>query len=226
MRRVWMVVFAVSVVYTAWTFLSRRAGEWSPIRLAGISHPLPPEYSDPKGVHILHFYAAVPSLVEGEKTVLCYGVMNAAAVRLDPPSSEVTPSINRCIEIAPEQTTRYTLFVDGKDGGKLAAVFELPVRTDPAQLPRFKRVWTKTVEKDRFGLAAHGLCFEAENTELIDSEPRVFAPFHGVTGCFWVVPAKTTTYTLIGRDRKGREARRTITVDVAPRGEARVTMRS
>jgi len=226
MRRIWLLVLAVAVVYTSWTFLSRRAGQWNPIRRAAPSRGLPPEYSDPRGVHILHFYAAAPELVEGEKTVLCYGVINAASVRLDPPSADVTPSTNRCVEVAPGETTRYTLYVTGKDGQNLAAVFELPVRVDPAQLPRFKKVWTRWVQKDRFGLSAHCLCFEAENTALIDIEPKLFAPYHGVTGCFYVVPDKTTTYTLIGRDKKGREVRKSVTIDVAPRGEARATMRA
>jgi hypothetical protein len=226
MRRIWMTVFALSVVYTAATFLSRRAAEWKPARRVVSGRPLPAEYSDPTGLHILHFYAAVSSLVEGEKTTICYGVLNAASVRMDPSPGEITPSINRCVEIAPEATTRYTLYATGKDGQKAAAVFELPVRADPTLLPRFKKVWTGAMEKDRFGLTAHCLCFEAENTATIDIEPKAFAAYHGVTGCFWVVPDKTTTYTLIGHDKKGREARKSITVDVKPRGEARATMRA
>ena len=108
----------------------------------------------------------------------------------------------------------------------MSAVFELPVRADPAQLPRFKKVWTKWVQQDRFGLSAHCLCFQAENTAVIDIEPHAFPAYHGVTGCFYVVPDRTTTYTLIGRDKKGREARKSITVDVAPHSYSRATMRA
>ena len=215
MRRSWLVLFALSAVYVGYTFVSRRGFDAGFVRPASrTANPLPSEYSDPTGVHIVHFYAGAPALTEGESTVLCYGVVNAASVRLEPPLEALVPSFNRCIHIAPEETTRYTLYASGRDGQTISAVFELPVNVDPAQLPRIKRVWTQWVKGDRFDRKAHCLCFEAENTAVIDVEPRAFEPYHGVTGCFYVVPEATTTYTIIGRDKKGRETRKSVTIEV------------
>lgn len=58
---------------------------------------------------ILNFYAAPGALRRGDSFQLCYGVSNAASVKLDPPVGSVWPSLSRCLSVTPKKTTTYTL---------------------------------------------------------------------------------------------------------------------
>ena len=66
-------------------------------------------------VKIVQFYSREGTLFEGSSTVLCYGLANARAVRIEPPVEGVVVSYNRCVEVAPERDTRYTLTAEGND---------------------------------------------------------------------------------------------------------------
>ena len=52
---------------------------------------------------------APATIAKGSTAKLCYGVVNAATVTLDPPVERVWPALTRCIEISPKATTDYTL---------------------------------------------------------------------------------------------------------------------
>jgi hypothetical protein len=55
----------------------------------------------------------------GQTTELCYGVVNAASVKIDPPIEELKPTSRHCLEIAPKKTTTYTITAsDGKGTDK------------------------------------------------------------------------------------------------------------
>ena len=58
---------------------------------------------------ILAFYAAPGTIRPGQAASLCYGVRNAATVRLDPPVEEVWPTMSRCIQVSPHKDTEYKL---------------------------------------------------------------------------------------------------------------------
>ena len=62
---------------------------------------------------ILMFYANPPVIRSGEKTLLCYGVSNATAVRIEPNVAGVGPAISRCVEAHPRADTTYTLTAEG-----------------------------------------------------------------------------------------------------------------
>ena len=62
---------------------------------------------------ILMFYANPPVIRSGEKTLLCYGVSNATAVRIEPNVDGVGPAISRCVEAHPRADTTYTLTAEG-----------------------------------------------------------------------------------------------------------------
>lgn len=75
---------------------------------------------------ILNFYA--PRVPErGKPATLCYGVVNAERVELDPPLAGVWPSISRCVEITVGDQTRLTLRAYGRGGQSVSASFVLPV---------------------------------------------------------------------------------------------------
>lgn len=70
---------------------------------------------------ILTFYATGTAIRPGESAQLCYGVSNAASVRIDPPVESLPPSYSRCLDVSPRKTTTYTLTaVDARGNTKTA----------------------------------------------------------------------------------------------------------
>lgn len=87
-----------AALYVGWVFASRyvAARRWE---LARARVPAPPsaEFERVYGgtdVRILQFYSP-SSVIEGDRTTICYGVVNAAVVRIEPPVEGVSPSLNR-----------------------------------------------------------------------------------------------------------------------------------
>ncbi|MBV9265884.1 MAG: hypothetical protein JO061_06930 [Acidobacteriaceae bacterium] len=52
----------------------------------------------------------------GQSTQLCYGVVNAKTVKIDPPVEALKPTIRHCMDIAPKKTTTYTITADNGAG--------------------------------------------------------------------------------------------------------------
>ena len=165
-------------------------------------------------VKIVQFYSREGTLLEGSTTVLCYGLANARSVRIDPPVEGVAVSFNRCVEVAPEHDTRYTLTAEGNDGKVVSESFVLKVRPDPATLPKITSFRIANHQIDR-GRHIFSLAFSQQNGEKVDIDPPAFPTLHGAPyGRFYVAPQKTTTYTLTVTGKKGRQARRQLTVEV------------
>ncbi|MBI4906809.1 MAG: hypothetical protein HY820_24485 [Acidobacteria bacterium] len=61
------------------------------------------------GLKLNHFYAAPPVVNRGQSTKLCYSVVGAKTVRLDPPVEKTHPSLSYCFEVKPAKSTEYTL---------------------------------------------------------------------------------------------------------------------
>ena len=55
------------------------------------------------------FEAADGAVSPGQTTELCYGVVNATSVKIDPPIEQLKPTSRHCMEIAPKNTTTYTI---------------------------------------------------------------------------------------------------------------------
>jgi len=122
-RIMWLPVL-VSMLYAGYIVYQRRAAESGP----------PSVERDPmaaygNSVKILQFYTGNPEIAHGGKALLCYGVVNAAAVRLDPPVESMWPSTSRCFEVTPTSTTRYTLTAEAKD--KTTATESIEVKVHP-----------------------------------------------------------------------------------------------
>lgn len=65
----------------------------------------------------------------GEKLQLCYGVMNATKVKIEPaPAEETWPSTNRCVEVAPTRDTTYKLTAEDAAGHTQSASVQVKVR--------------------------------------------------------------------------------------------------
>lgn len=165
-------------------------------------------------VRILQFYAPSGTVIEGSRSVVCYGVVNARAVRIEPAVDGVSPSLNRCVAVAPEEDTRYTLTAEGSDGRVVSESFLLKVKADPATLPVIGSFGVADHKIDR-GRHVFLLTFAATNAESIDIDPPVFPTLRGApNGRFYVNPGKTTTYTLTATGKKGRQVRKQLTVEV------------
>ena len=124
-----------ALVYVVWVYIQRSASNWEAERRAQRvrrARELHPSVADPSpGVKILQFYASQPELKRGERVLICYGVLNAATVRIEPPIEELKPALSRCLETSPARTTTYTLSAEGADGSRARASFTLRV-TEPA----------------------------------------------------------------------------------------------
>lgn len=101
---------------------------WAPPEPARARPPAGvPAELDTRELKILMFYATrVPA--PGEPFTICYGVLNAGRVELDPPLAELYPSISRCVEVSVRKDTRFTLRAYGRAGESVSASFDLPVR--------------------------------------------------------------------------------------------------
>lgn len=209
------VALIAAILYSGWVFWSRRA---QPIR------PIPPgedareaEFLKIYGgseVKILQFYAREGNVIEGSKSVICYGVLNAQSVRMEPPIEGVTPSLNRCVEIAPDRNTRYTLVAEGKDGRTVSETFQLGVVADPNTLPKITSFEVKSKSLNYLGHPVYLVSFTAQNPEEVTIDPPAFPALHRAPyGRFYVAPPKTTTYTLTVAGKFGHKDEKQLTLE-------------
>jgi hypothetical protein len=77
---------------------------------------------------ILNFYAAPGLIKRGESLQLCYGTSNANSVRIDPAVKNIRPALARCIRVAPQKTTTYTLTVEDSAGHSKTAMVQVLVQ--------------------------------------------------------------------------------------------------
>ncbi len=114
----------LAALYVAWTFYSRAESS----RQAQEAITAKKEEARKRVVNQIYgsgeikfstFSLDTGLLHRGETTHLCYGVVNATAVKLNPPVAEIKPSYRHCVEISPRATTTYTITAeDGKGNSK------------------------------------------------------------------------------------------------------------
>lgn len=188
--------------------------------LAGCSEAPPPagRESASRPARIVQFYIS-PSVIErGQQSLVCYGVENARAVRIDPPVEELKPAYNRCFAVSPERDTTYTLTAEGADGGAVSRSIGLEVRPpSPAarreETPPLILQLAASAEETAPGRPVT-ICYRAAPGASVRLEPEVAAFKPGEKACFSVAPRQTTTYTLSASAPGGRRDRQTITIRV------------
>ena len=216
----WAVV-VLAAAYSAWIVWTRRAADsdWEQRQAARdaakYASPLPPASAGPK---ILMFYASPPAVSRGDRTLICYGVANAASVRIEPAIDEIKPSFNRCLETRPNRSGTYTLHATGSDGKTVTASINVTVGAPTVARdtgPGPQILYFRTRETKRDGdRVLHSLCFATEHSTEVRLEPAVLPPLTTAMGCFWVAPEKTTTYTVVASDAEGRSVRKSVTVSM------------
>lgn len=109
------VALILAVLYVAWTFYSRqqRAKE-SEAAVEKAQQDAEKKQADMvfgSGQVKFLVFSASPGLVKrGENTRLCYGVVNAEKLTIEPGvGEEVKPTSRHCVEIVPKATTTYTM---------------------------------------------------------------------------------------------------------------------
>jgi hypothetical protein len=126
------VIVLIAVLYNGWILYSRwhsavearkQAAERERQRL---SHEV--EMNGGDRLKILDLYATSRVVHRGESTQLCYGVANAKSVAFDPPVKDVWPSRSRCVDVAPQKSTTYTLTADDGAGRKETGQVAVEVR--------------------------------------------------------------------------------------------------
>ncbi len=114
------IAVVLALAYAGWTLLSRRhtdhANEQAAQAQKAKADRKIVEADGDGHLKILTFYASPPVLKTGEKGLLCYGVANAKAVRIEPQIEAITPSLSRCIEVSPKVKTEYTLTAQDSAG--------------------------------------------------------------------------------------------------------------
>jgi hypothetical protein len=138
LRPVFVITTALALSYLAWVFVSRGMNSARRAHGSQAADSRAADFYRAYGgtaVRILQFYARDGNIVEGTKSVICYGVVNARAVRIDPPTEGVGPALNRCVEVSAVKKTRYTLFAEGADGQIVSESFVHRLHPDAETLP-------------------------------------------------------------------------------------------
>ena len=124
-RVMWVPVILVTI-YTGWVFW-RRNPTW-PFGVRTYPAARDPMAQYGNGVRILQFYGP-REISSGAKVEICYGVVNAANVSLDPPVERVWPSLSRCFDVIPAKSTRYTLTAEDGQHRKVSQSIEISVKS-------------------------------------------------------------------------------------------------
>ena len=217
------IAVAIALAWCGWIFISRYMSNarWLS-RLGQNQQPARNAEFDRiyggSAVKILNFYARDGNMIEGDETVLCYGVLNAKSARIEPVVGDVPTSLSHCLAVAPDKDTRYTLTAEGKDGRTVSETFVLPVKPDYDSFPKVTafRVVRQSVEHG--GVHVFLLYFATRNAEEVSIDPPVLPTMHGAPySYFYVGTKKTATYTLKVLGKKGRTAEKKLTLEV-PKG--------
>jgi archaellum component FlaF (FlaF/FlaG flagellin family) len=114
----------IAILYVAWTFYSRyernqKAQQALQTQEKEQRNRVLGQVYGSGEIRFITFSADSGALKRGESTQLCYGVVNAKTVKIDPPVEQAKPTYHHCLEIAPKTTTTYTIIAeDGKGNSK------------------------------------------------------------------------------------------------------------
>ena len=168
--------------------------------------PAPQPESKSAPVRIAQFYASPAQVARGEKTLLCYGVENARTVWIAPPRKELSAALSRCVDVAPFETTTYTLTAEG-DGA--------PARQDvvvTVGAPRAKIIEVRVSSLDIKRGDAVSICYQVSNAKAVRIQPATDPSEH--PNCGIAHPQRTTTYTVTASGAGGQPDEERVTIKV------------
>jgi hypothetical protein len=194
---------SIAVVRLGWVWLVRYDAR---LRMEGATQtrrdPAYQSSPDDGKVEITQFYARSGETIAGDSNLVCYGVRNAASVRIEPPVENLSPSMNRCFLIEPQQDTTYRLVAEGADGRQASASFL--IRVKPAR-PAILMLATSERRIPRG--EAVTFCYGVAHASAVRMEPNGWQLPPVAKNCTRFYPKVTATYSLIatgagGTDRK------------------------
>jgi hypothetical protein len=109
-----------AVAYDGWVFYSR----WSDARQAERNQQETEAVDARKTLNmlgggslkILSFYATPGAIRRGDHASLCFGVIGAQNVRMEPAIATLYPALSYCLQVSPAKDTEYRLIAE--DGGE------------------------------------------------------------------------------------------------------------
>lgn len=166
-----------------------------------------PEASQPK---ITQFYATPPAVPKGEKTLLCYGVERASAVRVEPAIEKLSPALSRCFEVTPDITTTYKLIAENERGISDSQSVTVQVGGSRPKLIDL------SVNKTRIQAGEQiSFCFKARSATKVDGGPGRWMSGGKPSGdCLIDLPKRTTKYRIEIANPQGLTDSADITVEV------------
>lgn len=160
-------------------------------------------------VRIIQFYAASGEVIDGDRNLICYGVRNAASVRIEPAVETLTPSITRCFWTEPHEDTAYKLIATGSDGREVSEAFQVRVKPAPPSI-LFLAVSHKAI---RAGEPVT-MCYGVSHADTVRMDPIGWKLAPVAKNCARFYPRETREYTLVATGDAGRMDREKFTVKV------------
>jgi hypothetical protein len=114
------IFILIAALYAGWIFYSRWSAEVEAKHAAAAREVerarKDVEINGGSQLKITMLYASAGTVRQGQPVQICYGVVNAKNINFDPPIDAVWPSMNRCVDVSPKQSTTYTLNADDGAG--------------------------------------------------------------------------------------------------------------
>lgn len=124
------IAVLIVLAYDAWVFYSR----WDRVRqaereradkeAAAARHTL--DLLGGGDLKILNFYASPGVIRRGKEASICYSVVSAKKVRMEPEVEPLYPALSYCFKVSPRKDTEYKLFVE--DGAGHTATASLAIK--------------------------------------------------------------------------------------------------
>lgn len=125
-------VLVLAAIYTGWTLFSRwdekRRDERAARQAEAIADKRIIDRLGGDKLKIVQFMASPGVVHRGGRALVCYGVVNAKSVRIDPHIEDIGPALSRCLEVFPKHTTEYKLTAQDAEGHTVAGSIILRVK--------------------------------------------------------------------------------------------------
>ena len=127
-----LICVAVVAAYLGWTFYQRGEGNRNFEKMKQqkeleAARRFRKAYGN-DDVKFVGFNARPAEIRAGQNTVLCYGVLNAKTVKLDPPIEKVHPALSYCFDATFSKTTTLTLTAEDAGGNSVQKSLTITVR--------------------------------------------------------------------------------------------------
>jgi hypothetical protein len=195
------VAVAIAAAYLGWTWFQRHEGNLRiGRRIAAFRGRSGPGGLTDSGtsVKIVQFYARSAEIVDGERDVICYGVHNAKAVRVEPEVERLSPALVRCFWVDPREDTTYRMIAEGDDGSRAEASFTVRVKPAP---PVFRMVAVSDKEIPPGEVVT--VCYGVEHATAVRLDPIGWKLPVSAKNCIRFYPKSTLDYALVATGAAG-----------------------